>query len=69
MQLWHKGPVPQTAVLIKKRGDNPRDLQEGHRAKDRETNSGNSQLVMQIKKMDLVEGTALSETEKESCTG
>jgi hypothetical protein len=69
MQQWHKGSVRQTAAMFKKRGDSQRDLQEGHHARDRETSSGNPQVVTKIKKMDLVEGTAPSKTEKESCTG
>jgi hypothetical protein len=57
--------------LRKRRRD--RNLAAGRRQKpkrkDRETSSRNSQLVTKNKKMDLVEGTAPSETEKVSCTG
>jgi hypothetical protein len=56
MQQWHKrlrpktartkknenkGHVRQTATILKKREDNQRDLQEGHRARDRETSRRN----------------------------
>jgi hypothetical protein len=84
MQQWHKepkakttstmknenkGPVRQTAAICKKQGNNQRDLQEGHRARDRETNSRNPQRITKNKKVDLVERTAPSETEKEFVYG
>jgi hypothetical protein len=84
MQQWHKGPRPKTtgteknenkgpvrqmALIFKKQWDNQRDLQEGHRARDRETSSQNSQQVIENKKMDLVERWAASKMEKEIVYG
>jgi hypothetical protein len=70
MQQCHKGPRPktagtkknennglvrQTAAIFKKQGDNQRYLQVGHRARDRETSSRNSQRIAKNEEMDFVE--------------
>jgi hypothetical protein len=65
MQQWHKGSVPQTAAMFKKRGDNQHDLQKGHQTGDCKTSIEDLKRVSENKKVDLVEGTAPSETEKE----
>jgi hypothetical protein len=72
MQQWHKGPraeraatrqnknkgpMRQTAAVFKKREDNQRGLQEGHRAGDREASSSrNSWRVTKNDGLELVEG-------------
>jgi hypothetical protein len=65
MQQWHKGSVPQTAAMFKKRGDNQHDLQKGHQTRDCKASTENLKRVSENKEMDIVEGTAPSETEKE----
>jgi hypothetical protein len=82
MQQWHKGPrtetaatrqnknkgaVLQRAAIFKKRGDDQRDRQEGHRAGDGEASSSrNSQRVTKNDGLELVEGSTPSEAEKET---
>jgi hypothetical protein len=69
MQQWHKESVPQTAAMFKKRGGNQHDLPKGHHNGDCKTSIENLKRISENKKMDHVEGTAPSETEKEIMYG
>jgi hypothetical protein len=79
MQQWHKGPRPETAATrqneIKesrhkaaatswKREDNQHDLQEDHRAGDREVSRRDFQWVAKNQELDLVEGPTPFEMEE-----
>jgi hypothetical protein len=49
--------------------DNLRDIQEDHRAGDHEANSRDFQQVTKNDGLDIVEGSALYKTEKETAHG
>jgi hypothetical protein len=69
MQHWHKGSSHETTATSWKREDNQHDLNKGHQAGDCKTSIEDIKRVSENTKMDLVEGTAPSETEKGLCTG
>jgi hypothetical protein len=64
-QHWNKGSRPKEAAASRKREDIQRDLQEDFRAADRKANSRIFYQTWKSKGMDIVEGSAPSETEKE----
>jgi hypothetical protein len=68
MQQWHKGSSHETTATSWKREDNQHDLQKGHQAGYFKTSIEDLKRVSENKEIDLVERTAPSETEKESCT-
>jgi hypothetical protein len=65
MQQWHKGLMPETEAT--KQEGIQQDLQGDPRAGDHETSSRDFQRVAKSEGVNIVEGSAPSETEKD-CT-
>jgi hypothetical protein len=67
MQQWHKGSRPET-VAAKQEGIQ-QDLQGDPRAGDRETSRWDFKRIAESEGLDIVEGSAPSETQKEATHG
>jgi hypothetical protein len=65
LQQWYMGPRFRGEATSWKREDNQWDLQEEHRAEDREASSKDFKRNAENRKSNLVEWSAPSETEEE----
>jgi hypothetical protein len=69
MQPWRKEPRREGAITSEERDDIQRDLRENVRAGDREANCHVFRQDAENEGLDIVEGSAPSETEKDIAHG